>query len=42
LDGFLKLREVCFEYTMDELRQEVDLGESLWKLRQQELATPGQ
>jgi predicted HTH domain antitoxin len=39
LDGFLKQREVFFKYTVDELRQEINLGERLWNKRQQELAT---
>jgi predicted HTH domain antitoxin len=42
LDGFLKEREVWLEYTMDDLRREVDLGERLWKKRQEELAASGQ
>ena len=41
LDGFLKRREVWLEYTMDDLRQEVEAGERLWKMRQQELAATG-
>jgi len=42
LDGFLKQREVWLEYTMDDLRREVELGERLWKKRQEELAASGQ
>jgi predicted HTH domain antitoxin len=42
LDGFLKQREVWLEYTMDDLRREVDLGERLWKKRQEELAASRQ
>jgi len=41
LDGFLKRREVWLEYTTDDLRQEVEAGERLWKMHQQELATTG-
>jgi predicted HTH domain antitoxin len=41
LDGFLKQREVWLEYSTDELRQEVEAGERLWKMRQQELAVTG-
>ncbi|MGD0294390.1 MAG: UPF0175 family protein [Terracidiphilus sp.] len=41
LDGFLKRREVWLEYTTDDLRQEVETGERLWKKRQQELAASG-
>jgi predicted HTH domain antitoxin len=41
LDGFLKQREVWLDFTMDELRQEVELGERLWSKHQQELAAPG-
>jgi len=39
LDGFLKERQVWLEYTMDDLRREVELGERLWKKRQEELAS---
>lgn len=42
LDGFLKGREVWLEYTMDDLRREVELGERLWKKRQEELGASGQ
>jgi predicted HTH domain antitoxin len=42
LDGFLKQREVWLEYTGDELQREVELGERLWKKRQEELAASGQ
>src|SRR5271157_1069660 len=41
LDGFLKRREVWLEPTMDDLQQEVEVGERLWKMRQQELADSG-
>ena len=41
LDGFLKGREVWLEPTMADLQQEVEVGERLWKKRQQELATSG-
>lgn len=41
LDGFLKHRGVWLECTMDDLRQEVEVGERLWKKRQQELAASG-
>ena len=39
LDGFLKERQVWLDYTMDDLRREVELGERLWKKRQEELAS---
>jgi predicted HTH domain antitoxin len=39
LDGFLKQREVWLEYTMDDLQQELKVGEKLWKKRQEELGT---
>lgn len=42
LDGFLKEREVWLEYSMDDLRRELDLGERLWKKRQVELAASRQ
>ena len=42
LDGFLKRREVWLDYTMDELRREVEVGERLWKKRQEELTPSGQ
>ncbi len=42
LDGFLKEREDWLEYTKDELRREVELGERLWNKRQQELEASGQ
>jgi predicted HTH domain antitoxin len=41
LDGFLKRREVWLESTTDDLRQEIEVGERLWKKRQQELAASG-
>jgi predicted HTH domain antitoxin len=41
LDGFLKRREVWLESTMDDLRQEVEVGKRLWKKRQQERAASG-
>jgi predicted HTH domain antitoxin len=42
LDGFLKQREVWLEYPMDDLRQQLEVGERLWKKRQEELAASGQ
>ena len=33
LDGFLKEREVWLEYSPDDLRQEIELGERLWMKR---------
>ncbi len=42
LDGFLKKRQVWLDYTGDDLRREVEIGERLWKKRQEELATSGQ
>lgn len=42
LDGFLKRREVWLEYTSAELQQELELGERLWKKRQEELDASGQ
>jgi transposase len=41
LDGFLKRREVWLEYSIDDLREEVETGERLWNKRQQELAASG-
>jgi predicted HTH domain antitoxin len=41
LDGFLKLREVWLEPTIDDLQQEVEVGERIWKKRQQELTATG-
>jgi predicted HTH domain antitoxin len=38
LDGFLKQREIWLDYTMDDLRREAELGERLWKKRQDEIA----
>jgi len=38
LDGFLKQREVWLDYTIEDLRQELETGERLWKKRQEELA----
>ena len=42
LDGFLKKREVWLDYTADELRREVEVGERLWSKRQEELTVSGQ
>ncbi len=42
LDGFLKQRDVWLEYTADDLHREVEVGERLWKKRQEELAASGQ
>lgn len=42
LDGFLKERGVWLDYTIDDLRREVELGERVWKKRQEELAASGQ
>ena len=42
LDGFLKRREVWLECAIDDLRQEVEVGERLWKKRQDELDPSGQ
>jgi predicted HTH domain antitoxin len=42
LDGFLKQREVWLEYKTDDLHRELELGEKLFKKRQQELAESGQ
>jgi predicted HTH domain antitoxin len=42
LDGFLKKREVWLDYTEDDLRREVEVGERLWKKRQDELDPSGQ
>jgi predicted HTH domain antitoxin len=42
LDGFLKIRKVWLESTMEELQREVDAGERVWNLRKRELAGPGQ
>jgi predicted HTH domain antitoxin len=39
LDSFLKQREVWLDYTAEELRQELETGERLWKKRQEELAS---
>jgi hypothetical protein len=41
LDGFLKQREVWLEYTPEDLRQEVEVGERVWNKRQQELSASG-
>lgn len=41
LDGFLKQRGVWLEYTAEELRQEVETGERLWKKRHEELTALG-
>ena len=42
LDGFLRKREVWLDYTEDDLRREVEVGERLWKKRQDELDPSGQ
>jgi hypothetical protein len=42
LDGFLKKREVWLDYTEGDLRREVEVGERLWKKRQDELDPSGQ
>jgi hypothetical protein len=42
LDGFLKKREVWLDYTEGDLRREVEVGERLWKTRQDELDASGQ
>ncbi len=31
LDGFLKQREVWYDYTIDDLNRELEIGERLWK-----------
>jgi predicted HTH domain antitoxin len=38
LDGFLKQRGVWLDYSTGDLQREVELGQQLWKKRQQELA----
>jgi hypothetical protein len=38
LDGFLKRREVWLDCKVEDLRQEVEVGERLWKKRQDEIA----
>jgi predicted HTH domain antitoxin len=40
LDGFLKQREVWHTYAPDELQQEVEVGERLWKKRPQKSRQP--
>ena len=42
LDGFLKRREVFYDYTIDDLQKEVEVGQQLWGKRQQEPASSGQ
>jgi predicted HTH domain antitoxin len=42
LDGFLKKREVWLDYTTHDLRCEVEVGERLWRKRQDELTASGQ
>lgn len=42
LDGFLKKREVWLDYTTDDLRREMEVGERLWSKRQEELTSSGQ
>lgn len=42
LDGFLKQREVWLEYTADDLRRELEVGERLWRKRQDEHPASGQ
>jgi hypothetical protein len=37
LDGFLKQREVWLEYTMDDLQQELEVGQRLWNKREEGL-----
>ena len=41
LDGFLKRREVWLDRKVEDLRQEVEVGERLWKKRQDEIAASG-
>jgi len=41
LDGFLKRREVWLDGAVDDLRLEVEVGERLWKKRQEEIAASG-
>jgi hypothetical protein len=38
LDGFLKHREAWLECAVDDLRQEVEVGERIWKKRLEEIA----
>lgn len=38
LDGFLKQRGVFYEYTIEDLRMEMEAGERLWNKRQEELS----
>lgn len=42
LAGFLKKREVWLDYTADDLRREVEVGERLWRRCQEELTASGQ
>ena len=41
LDGFLKGRGVWLDCSVDDLQQEVEVGERLWKKRQEEIAASG-
>jgi predicted HTH domain antitoxin len=42
LDGFLKQREVWYDYSIEDLKTELEIGERLWKKRQNELSGAGQ
>jgi len=42
LDGFLKQREVWYDYSIEDLTTELEIGERLWKKRQNELSGTGQ
>jgi hypothetical protein len=39
LDGFLKQRDVWFEYSTDDIQRELETGKRLWKRREEELGT---
>jgi hypothetical protein len=41
LDGFLNKHEVWLDYTADDLRREVEVGERFWSKRQEELTASG-
>lgn len=41
LDGFLKQREVWLEYSIEDLQQEIAVGEQVWKKRQEERTASG-
>jgi len=41
MDGFLKRREVWLDDSPADLRREIEVGERLWKKRQDELASSG-